>query len=621
VSDSRTLISRLQLVGLVTSVWLVFGALSTAIAISVEGRPGSKLWLQLLLNVILAIAWTGFTFVVAAWHQRLLASRLSAAQMVLRHVPLAVLVALTDAFILRAIVEILTGTHLRIPFIATAVYYADFDIVRYIAIVAVVDALLVRREVVQRQHIASAMERVLARARLDHLAAQLQPHFLFNALSAVSELAARAPHEAARVVRQLASIIQQARSTASVEVPLSVELAEIQPYLEIQRMRFADWLTIRCDASADALSCIVPRFILQPLVENAIRHGLAGRDAAGSIEIHAILEGNRLIVRVADNGVGLSSNQTPQGHQIGLANVRERLSILYGNEDRLVLRNVTGGGVAAELTLPARLSETIATNDAETLTTDESTRTQTSLVIRSRRQRALITLGVWAACGLLWAQQSFAYELLRDRLRNDNLMSIGIRDMTNGLIWAALTPLVFLLVKRFPISRRALVAKVVAYVVGSAAIGLLHTAILERLTNPTVPVWSPAYEGTIVVDFLIVVVLIGVAHRRQFVEWLAARELSAASLQSALEIARHTAQGLQSVFPVLLRYLEALAVRLDAKADDSEDIIAALGDYLRIAIETSGRDAMTPVQKTSLAAAELNVDLLMNHSAISVVPA
>src|SRR3954470_15191914 len=102
----------------------------------------------------------------------------------------------------------------------------------------------------------------------------------------------------------------------------------MEPYLDIQRIRFADWLTIDYHVDDAAVDCLLPRFILQPLVENAIRHGLRGRRAAGRIDISATVENGSLIVRVMDNGVGLDASASSAGHGIGLANVRDRLAIM-----------------------------------------------------------------------------------------------------------------------------------------------------------------------------------------------------------------------------------------------------------------------------------------------------
>src|SRR5205085_1015013 len=138
------------------------------------------------------------------------------------------------------------------------------------------------------------------------------------------------------------------------EITLGEEIVGIEPYLDIQRIRFADWLTIDYRIDDDTVDCLVPRFVLQPLIENAIRHGLSGRSAAGTIEISATVNDSTLVVRVMDNGVGLDAPSTSSGRGIGLSNVRDRLGILYGGDDSLRLTSNDSGGTVAELRVPVR---------------------------------------------------------------------------------------------------------------------------------------------------------------------------------------------------------------------------------------------------------------------------
>src|SRR5205807_5693546 len=119
-------------------------------------------------------------------------------------------------------------------------------------------------------------------------------HFLFNSLGAASELALRDPASAARVLRYLESMLRFAMDDSIELVTLGRELEALGPYLEIQRLRFADWITVENHASEDARDCLIPRFILQPLVENAIHHGLSGRSSPGTIRIHAAVRRGEL---------------------------------------------------------------------------------------------------------------------------------------------------------------------------------------------------------------------------------------------------------------------------------------------------------------------------------------
>ena len=280
-------------------------------------------------------------------------SRRTCSLLIALHLPTLFVAALADTVVTRAVMLAIDPARQITPFWAFLVYYVDFDIVSYVAVVAVAEALLVRGALVARQQLAKRLETSLSRARLDYLEAQLQPHFLFNSLGAVSELAYDAPATANRVLRQLIAIFRTALARKSDEVTLGEEIVGIEPYLDIQRIRFADWLTIDYHVDDGAVDCLLPRFILQPLVENAIRHGLSGRSAAGTIDISAT-SSRHLIVRVSDNGVGLVARASTAGRGIGLANVRDRLAIMYGDDDRLRLVNSDAGGTIAELTIPVR---------------------------------------------------------------------------------------------------------------------------------------------------------------------------------------------------------------------------------------------------------------------------
>ncbi len=352
----RVTLRRLRSALLLFSAWLVFYEIQAAMGIALAPKNGFSRsgWIE--IDASIALLWTVLSAIIAAWHLR--ARRLSANlwTLIALHLPLLLAAAWVDAALARWLLPILNPAARMGPMWSLISSYADFDLVSYAAVVAVVEALIVRRALADRQRQTMRLEHSLTRARLDYLEAQLQPHFLFNSLGAVSELAFDAPATASLVLQQLSAVFRTALAQRADEVTLGEELIALEPYLDIQRVRFADWLTIEYDIGDPAVDCLVPRFILQPLVENAIRHGLAGRSAAGTIRIRAAVENDDLVLRVSDDGVGLARAARP-GHGIGLANVRERLSILYG-DDRLRLARRTergrghGGGSRA-----ARASE------------------------------------------------------------------------------------------------------------------------------------------------------------------------------------------------------------------------------------------------------------------------
>jgi LytS/YehU family sensor histidine kinase len=217
--------------------------------------------------------------------------------------------------------------------VAQRVYLTNLDwaLMTYSAIVGLSYALEYYREAQDRAVKAANLEARLAEARLKTLEAELHPHFLFNTLHAISTLVHTNPDAADRMISRLSDLLRITldRST-SAGVPLQEELEFLQKYLEIEQTRFQDRLTVRYDIDPDTLDAEVPRLILQPLVENAIKHGVSPRTGPGLVEISARREGEALWLEVRDNGVGLSGGARARLHGgVGLSNTRDRLACLY----------------------------------------------------------------------------------------------------------------------------------------------------------------------------------------------------------------------------------------------------------------------------------------------------
>ena len=176
------------------------------------------------------------------------------------------------------------------------------------------------------------LERRFSEARLDNLRLQLDPHFLFNTLNSISAYVESAPGQARLMLEQLGDLLRLSLEHADQqEITLERELTFVDRYIELQLVRFADRLQVKVDTDPDALTAAVPTFLLQPLLENAIRHGTSKLSAAGRIEVTAWRSGDRLHVRVRDNGPGLPRGWSLDRHiGIGLGNTRARLEQLYG---------------------------------------------------------------------------------------------------------------------------------------------------------------------------------------------------------------------------------------------------------------------------------------------------
>lgn len=206
----------------------------------------------------------------------------------------------------------------------------------------------------EREVQTAELQRELVEARLEALRMQLNPHFLFNALHAVSALIHDNPNAADRVVARLSELLRLSLDqTKPQEVPLVEELAFLDRYLEIEQTRFADRLKVEKTISKDVQNALVPYLILQPIVENAIRHGIEPREDLGLLQISADRRDGRLLLRVRDNGDESSAKAgriAPEG--IGLSNTRSRLRHLYGEDFRFELAAGTGGGVEARMEIP-----------------------------------------------------------------------------------------------------------------------------------------------------------------------------------------------------------------------------------------------------------------------------
>jgi len=193
---------------------------------------------------------------------------------------------------------------------------------------------------------------LLTRARLDLLTSQLQPHFLFNALHSIAELM---HHDVAAADRALMRVSELLRATLDAgkrtEITLAEELALTERYLEIEQIRLGDRLTTDVDVEPRALDALVPLFVLQPLVENAVRHGVASRTAGGRVLLHARASGGELRIDVEDDGPGFGAETS---ERVGLTNTRARLQHLYGGAQRLEIGRSASGGAAVRLVLPFR---------------------------------------------------------------------------------------------------------------------------------------------------------------------------------------------------------------------------------------------------------------------------
>jgi signal transduction histidine kinase len=222
----------------------------------------------------------------------------------------------------------------------------------YWVIVAVAHAFDYYQRFHERELRASELEGRLAQARLQALQSQMNPHFLFNTLHTISALMHKDVDAADRMVMKLSELLRLALdNTDAHEVPLSQELDFLERYLEIEKTRFRERLNVEMNIAPDTLQARVPNLVLQPLVENAIRHGVERHARPGRIILRAQRENGQLALEVQDNGGGLPEGK-PLREGIGLSNTRSRLQQLYGAAQKFELKNVETGGLLARVLLP-----------------------------------------------------------------------------------------------------------------------------------------------------------------------------------------------------------------------------------------------------------------------------
>jgi two-component system LytT family sensor kinase len=197
------------------------------------------------------------------------------------------------------------------------------------------------------------LQRHLAQAQLEALRLRLHPHFLFNALNAISALIPERPAEAQRMVSRLGDVLRGVLASRAEEIPWREELALARAYLDVEQVRFQDRLTVAVETEPAIADALVPALLLQPLLENAIRHGIAQRPGAGRLTVSATACGDRLVVVVRDDGRGLGPGQGGRG--VGLGSLEARLEHLYAGRASVALQPAADGGTEVRVELPLHL--------------------------------------------------------------------------------------------------------------------------------------------------------------------------------------------------------------------------------------------------------------------------
>ena len=245
---------------------------------------------------------------------------------------------------------------------------------------------------VRIEHKLEEQSRLLLEARLDALQRQINPHFLFNTLNSIASLIRSQPDLAREMIVKLSNILRVLLRDREAFVPLSEELAFTDDYLDIEVVRFGEKLRVAKEISPDTLDIIVPSMLLQPLIENSIKHGLEPRISGGTITLRSRIADNRLLLEIEDDGVGIEpggpiiapvSGLVREGSGIGMRNVRERIHVLYGDEASVDIVSRPGRGTRVSLRMPLATRE----EGDELLTMLADTVRQSLNTIETQRQR------------------------------------------------------------------------------------------------------------------------------------------------------------------------------------------------------------------------------------------
>jgi two-component system sensor histidine kinase AlgZ len=333
--------------------WTAFSAAHVAlneVARLTAPEPYARRTWLLAIVVTAGWFWAAATPLVLRLAERLAPARVGLARSLAGHAGAALALALANAGV-RHLVRHALAPDAPASLALVAAVNLDANLIAYVTLVGVGRALALHRDYTERAAHLLVLHSQLSRARLQFLQRQLRPHFLFNALNAVAELAREAPAAAERALGQLQRLLRSAlASEGEPEVTLRDELAALAPFVEIQRMRFGDALAVEYDVDPGVLDALVPSLVLQPLVENAVRHAVAPSREPVTVGIEARVEADMLRVTVWDDG---RAGAAPPGCGVGLPNVRDRLAARFGDAAHCASGPRGGGGFAVTLTMPA----------------------------------------------------------------------------------------------------------------------------------------------------------------------------------------------------------------------------------------------------------------------------
>ena len=561
-----------------------------------------------------------------------------------------------------------------------AIFWADVNLFTYLAVVLTGRAVASHRRYLDRTLRTHVLETQLARAQLHFLELQLQPHFLFNSLNAIQELAHEAPNAAERMLRRLHALLARSlERSGQDEHSLSEELAALEPYLDIQRTRF-EWLAVGLHVNPDTRSAMVPHLILQPLVENAIRHGLAVRQGPGHIEVFAERRGDRLVMQVRDDGVGLPTSTTPGRSGIGLRNANERLRQLYGRNHRFELRPREHGGVVVEIDIPFRVQEegSLAPSWTESprsrevmpeVTVEEvsawrtgefaaavlptpvasrpplgmdrprqvvssdpgrETRQSEPLIAAVERDHEpttpllsgrtwLLLVALWLGAAGLWTVQMHGYFWLTAPGFTGWDWGIIRLQFAGALYWTLASLGVLALARRYRLYGRRAAPHLGVHFGAAILFSFGFLWVLRGVGLTAAPMFDVLNINPLTGNFFLYFGLLAWSHSRDFAAWYRARELTSALLTSEIARSRFQALCVQVRPQFVLGTLDLLARLVHVDVPRADRLIARLADVLRLTLDTASLHSTSLQDELDLVNASVEAHRLGIRPAVTLV--
>jgi len=359
----------------VALAWLVYGVIGVLQVYEIEAAGDPNVTLAMCMQLLLPGAllfWTPLTLAFLALARRVPLTRatwLASSLTLLAAVATAILARATYAWLSHPFIgDIYPPWQEPMPppivFVKQAIYYSHTKVL----LIVFVCYLYVHLEKTHQHRMRIAeLETRLTRARLDALAAQLNPHFLFNALNSIAELIHLDAEAADRMLVALGGLLRYSLASPEHEISVKAETDLVAQYLSIEKIRLGDRLDVRWSIDPDCEQALVPALLLQPLAENAIVHGIARRRAPGTLSISIARSAGTLVIDIANDGGSGGAPSRGSGHGIGLSNAQDRLRCLYGDTWALRLDTGDDGRSVVHIELPLRFAPERAADPARTL--------------------------------------------------------------------------------------------------------------------------------------------------------------------------------------------------------------------------------------------------------------